>query len=701
MRFRLLLAALAVCAGVVAGFVVWVALGMRAHAQVEGRVDDLRLYAPATILRDDRGVPHIVAENDHDLFFAQGYAEASDRLFQMDLLRRYMFGELAQVFGRSALASDERARDVPIRAIVQRQWLRLDARSRELLEGFSDGVNAAMEREPLPVEFRLLAYRPGVWTAQDSLAVGMATALDLTDDWNDIEPRDAAYRRGGLPLFNELFPFTDPCYDAPVTKGLAGIGPGDACRRRSPRVALVREMAVSRGVIGSNAWASGAAHTLLGRALLANDPHLGLRIPGVWYLVDLRDRNYHVAGASLPGVPGVILGHNEHVAWGATNGTVTSLSVYVPPTHLDPAGWQNETFGVRFGGSVSARYYRTRDTFGVTTKKGRFVLVRWDAYANPLSPAQTFISLNGAKSIEAATAALAAFPGPTQNFVLADTTGRVAYVLAGLIPNDPVRARWFHPSGDLPAHYASLPFASLPKVAPSRGAIVWTANNKMYGPGYSFALSPQFAPPYRAYRVAQLLRTRAKYDVPYFRLMQMDVLSLPERALARAFGFSWNGRMEGSSLFATAIEALRVRLTEHHTGRMPSVLARGSQWRSAVNPIVVQSAVPWSIAGADPVPHALASLGIEFLNGVTLPGNGDAFTLHMQSPGYSQSFRAVWEAGNWDEGGITLPQGESGEPGSGHYTDQAGAWISGKLWPLPFSDAAVARTAVDRLTLEP
>ena len=113
------------------------------------------------------------------------------------------------------------------------------------------------------------------------------------------------------------------------------------------------------------------------------------------------------------------------------------------------------------------------------------------------------------------------------------------------------------------------------------------------------------------------------------------------------------------------------------------------------------SPAPWRLAGADPVPHALASLGIDFLDGVTLPGNGDAFTLHMQSPGYSQSFRAVWEVGNWDSGGITLPQGESGEPGSGHYTDQATAWIDGRLWPLPFSDAAVSRTAVHRETLLP
>ncbi|MFY9718900.1 MAG: penicillin acylase family protein [Candidatus Cybelea sp.] len=701
MKFRFVLAALAVCAAIVAGFVSWVALGMRAHPQVTGTLSGLRVYAPVTILRDDRGVPHIVAANDHDLFFAQGYVEASDRLFQMDLLRRHMFGDLAEVFGRAALEADERARDVPIRAIVQAQWLRLDAPSREVLGAFSDGVNAAMAREPLPVEFRMLAFRPRAWTPQDSLAVGMATVLDLTDDWDDIEPRDAAYRRGGLRLFNELFPFTDPCYEAPVMTGLSGIGPGDACRRRGSAAALLREMTGSRGVLGSNEWASGAGHALLGHALLANDPHLSLRMPGVWYLVDLRDRNYHVTGASLPGVPGVVLGHNAHVAWGATNGTVASLSVFVPPPQLDPAGWQTEKFGVRFGATVSARYYRTRDTFGVTTKSGRFLLVRWDAYTHPLSPAQTFLSLDSAPSIEGATAALAVFPGPTQNFVLADTTGRVAYVLAGRIPNDPVRARWFHPPGDLSVRYGIIPFNALPKVAPSRNAIVWTANNNMYGRGYSLPLSPQFAPPYRAYRIAQLLRTRPKYDVPFFRLMQMDVVSLPERALARAFGFSWDGRMAGSSSFATAVEALRVRLTEQRTGRMSSVLARGSQWRSVVNPDTVRSSVPWSIAGADPVPHALASLGIDFLDGVTLPGNGDAFTLHMQSPGFSQSFRAVWDVGDWDDGGITLPQGESGEPGSDHYTDQVVAWVRGRLWPLPFSDAAVARTAVDRETLQP
>jgi acyl-homoserine lactone acylase PvdQ len=144
-----------------------------------------------------------------------------------------------------------------------------------------------------------------------------------------------------------------------------------------------------------------------------------------------------------------------------------------------------------------------------------------------------------------------------------------------------------------------------------------------------------------------------------------------------------------------------LRLTDHHNGRLPTLLetarSLGNPWAQATP----ASAVPWQVAGAVPVPNSLSKLGINFLDGVTLPGNGDAFTLHVQTPGYAQSFRAVWDVGDWDSGGITLPQGESGEPGSGHYTDQAAAWISGRLWPLPFSDGAVQRTAESRETLLP
>ncbi|MBV9719654.1 MAG: penicillin acylase family protein [Candidatus Eremiobacteraeota bacterium] len=708
---RILAAVLALIACALLVYLGNIAFGMGTHARYDGTVSGLRVRAAVEVLRDDRGIPHIIARDDRDLFFAQGYVEASDRLFQMDLLRRFTLGKLAEVFGAASLATDEEQRAIPVGSMVARQWQRLDDRSRDALAAFSEGVNAAMQREPLPVEFRILGYRPSLWTPQDSLAVGMATVLDLTDDWNAVAPRDAAYRRGGLHRLERLFPLTDPCYDAPVMAGLRGIGPGPRCNRRSVTFAALAD---SRVPTGSNEWVAGADRSRTNRALLANDPHLGLGIPGVWYLIDLQSPGYHVAGASLPGLPAVVLGHNEHLAWGVTAGTVASLSVFRPPGHLNPRGWESERFAVRFRPDVVERYYRTPREFGVVTSDKRFVLVRWNAYDAPFSAAQNFIALDRAASIEAATRALSTFPGPTLNFVLADTTGRAAYVLAGQIPNDPVRARWFHRPADLANRYAMIPFARLPKVAPSRSAVLWTANNKMYGDGYPLQLSPQFAPPYRAYRIAQLLRARPQYDLPYFEQMQMDALSLPERELAHALApavrkldanlgdqfATWNGEMTGDSQTAAVVVALRLRLTQKHNGRMPAVVANAPRIHD-LSRAALSSPAPWAIAGAVRVSHPLAKIGMSFLNGTLLPGYGDAFTLHVQTSGYSQSFRAVWEVGDWNAGGITLPQGESGEPASGHYTDQAQAWVSGRLRSLPFGGAAVHHAAIAREILAP
>lgn len=694
-------------------FALDVFLGMRAHANVTGTIGGLRLlHAPVEVLRDDRGVPHIVARDEHDLFFAQGYAEGSDRLFQMDLLRRFVKGELAEVFGAAALKSDRRERAVPVRAIVRAQWRALDARSKEILGAFSDGVNAAMDREPLPVEFRLLGYRPQAWSPEDSLAVSMATVLDLIDDWDAIAPRDAVYRRGGVPALDARFPLSDPCYDAPLAAGLARIGPGKACALHA---ALVSELAEARPPIGSNEWAVGAAHSLTGRALLANDPHLGLHVPGVWYLADLRAPGFHAAGATFPGAPGIVLGHNETLAWGATDATVASLSVYDPPAHLDARNWETETFHVRFGRDATQRYYRDARDFGLTIDKNRLVLVRWNAYRQPVSPAKTFLDLDRAAGIPEALHALASYPGPTMNFALADASGRAAYVMAGAVPDDPAWARWVHPAADFAKEYPSIPSSRLPEVAPSANAIVWTANNEVYGPGYPLRLSPQFAPPYRAYRIAQLLRARHSYDVDYFARMQMDVLSLPERELAADVAPAlrksdpstaaelahWDGQMRGDSTAATLAEELRLQLTKRTKDAVVAVVAAARRHPETLRVTPLGPAERWSVAGAVTPQHALASLGIDFLDGTTFPGDGDAFTLHVQYPGYSQSFRAVWDVGNWDAGGVTLPQGESGEPGSGHYTDQAGAWIAGRLWPLPFTDTAVERTTVDRATLSP
>ncbi|MGA8838988.1 MAG: penicillin acylase family protein [Candidatus Aquilonibacter sp.] len=672
-------------------------VGMRSTATVNGTIAATGITAPTLILRDARGVPHIRAANEHDAFFAQGYVVAQDRLFQLDLLRRFVYGQLSEVLGNAVVASDEKARVVPVRAIVDAQWQKLDPREQATLQAFADGVNAAMKRETTPAEFRILNYDMQPWRPQDSLAVSFATVLDLTDDWNDI-----AVRIGNEP------PLTDPCFDAPVTEGLAHIADPAHCSAQSARSALIRSLLDARPPIGSNEWAAGAAHTASHRALLANDPHLHLAIPGVWYLVDMQSPGFHVAGAALVGTPGVTLGHNDDVAWGATNGTVTALSIFDAPPSLDATKWQTETFHVRFARDVTARYYRGVREFGATINlRGapRFVLVRWNAYATPSAPLTAFNGLDRARTIEDALAALRGYPGPTQNFELADVSGRVAYQLAGAIPNDPLWSRDIHPASDLGKQYPPVPFDGLPRVAASRDAIVWTSNNKMYGARYPLRLSAAFTAPCRAYRVAQLLRARKTYDVAYFASMQMDTLSVCERALTANVPtlMAWDGRFTPDSAGATQAYHLRLALVREFSWMSAAMIDSRARPDAvtALSAIADPSPQPWGTAGAVQVKHPLAALGFSFLNGTKFAGNGDAYTVHVQNYGFSQSFRAVWDIGNWDAGGITIPQGESGRPGSGHYTDEAADWVAGRLLALPYSDAAVDRAAVDRLTLAP
>lgn len=673
-----------------AAYALNVTLGMRATPQYSGTISGLGVWQPVAILRDGRGVPHIAARNEHDAFFAQGFVEGSDRLFQMDLTRHYVEGRLAEILGEPALASDEYVRTLPVEQLAQIQWERLPLRVQDDLQAFADGVNAAMRTQPLPPEFRMLLYKPQPWRPQDSLVTSFGIVLDLADLWTDV-----ANRESPPGLYNREHPLTDPCYDAPVSEGLSHISESPRC------IPSVAELAMPPAA-GSNEWATGAARDATGRALLANDPHLRLAIPGIWYLVDIRFPGYHAAGATFAGLPGVVLGHDDYVAWGATNGTVASLSVFDAPRNLDAASWVTETFGVRFGLPVRKSYYRGARDFGATLRDGRFVLVRWNAYSDPRSQMETFDGLDGARSIADALNALRRYPGPTQNFVLADASGRVAYQLAGSIPDDPAWARYIHPASDLARKYPLVPFNALPRVAASRSAIAWTANNKMYGEGYPYRLSPEFGPPYRAYRIAQLLKARNRYDVAYFAGMQMDTLSLPERDLAWMQGFRrWDGRFTPVSIDAATIYAER-RALVRGTQSMPAFMIRARRLRRVGRrPMAAASPQPWGVVGAVTPKHPLASLGASFLNGTTFPGDGDSFTIHAQSPGFSQSFRAVWDIGNWDAGGISIPQGESGEPGSPHYTDEAKAWIAGTLEPLPYSKRAVEAAARERLTLLP
>ncbi len=749
---RLLARAVLLALGIVviglAAVALYIGAGWRAQPRLDGTLTGLPLRDPVVVLRDARGIPHIRARTVRDLTVAQGYVEGADRLFQIDLIRHFVYGRLAEWFGSPALASDERARAFDIRRVIDVQYSRLTPRERDGLNAFAAGINAAMRREPLPVEYRLLFLRPERWRPEDSLAVGFATVLDLIDPWDDVIERDRVYRRFGAAGAAGLYSISDARYDVPIVGGKPAKLPPLAALPPAA-LAVGDEFPATANLEGSNEWAAGSAHSSDGHALLANDPHLTIRIPGVWYLVDLEAPGLHVAGASLAGTPGVILGHNAHIAWAATNGSVVSESVYEAG---DPVSFRTERFHVRFGADAVLRYADDKHGFVIGTRlDSRRFSVDWPAVRDPVSGLGTFGRLDRATSIEAALAALRTYPGPTQNFVIADTKGEVAYHLAGDVPDDPLWGLRVHPASD--PGYPPIPFDRLPHVGPSRDAVVYTANNRMYGADYRLRLSPVFKPPYRAARIAQLLHSHSRYDVGYFAEMQRDTVSLPERefaervvAAARRLGATadpriaelvallaaWNGRLDPASRAATIANAVRIeaetrfvrRLFPHaeeaqayHDGSSDLVvMLRALRERpkgffprddpdgflvGALRAIAQRPDSRWSSAGAIPVRHPLASLGINWFNGVTLPGDGDGYTVHAQIPYQGQSFRAVWDTGNWDAGGIVIPSGESGRPGSRYYTDQSPGWIAQKLVSLPFTRHVVDAAARHRLVLAP
>jgi len=719
--------ALAICgATLLTAYAADISVGLHEAATTRGRLALAGLYDTVTIVRDRRDIPHIRAHNEHDLFFAEGFVEGSDRLFQLDLTRRYAYGRLAEVLGPKAIPYDETQRAVDIDGIARRQLRALSGADLAAVAAFAQGVNAAAATQPLPAEFRMLLYHPAPWTEQDSVAVSIVASLELADSWHAIFARDAVWRTQGPRCFDALMPLSDARYDVDVN------GANDVQRSRLPHVSCSASSvaAHSRPVIGSNAWAAGAARSVDGDALLANDPHLDLTIPGIWYLVDLQSPQLHAAGATVPGIPGVVLGHNERLAWASTNAAMATASIF-DAGRLRRGGWVTERFRVRFSHEVRVAYYRTAREFSVPNenKPNAVALVRWPVYAQARSTIGTALALDRARDLSEALRILANYPGSPQNFILADRRGQVAYHVAGLVPDDPAWDRYVHAARDLRAVYAPIPFARLPGTGPSRNAILISANNKAYGSNYPYRLSAQFEPPYRAYRVAALLHARPTYDAVYFSRIQLDTLSPIDLEIARdivrfarsdslsrgaaqnlALLAGWDGRYEPESRAAALEHALRL-----------SVFAEDSEFSTRLNQLRSASASapelgadlagtlgyafnprqPWGEAGGMRIEHLLAPLNFGFLNGDWLPGQGDEYTIHLQEPGIAQGFRAVWDVGDWDRGGIAIPSGESGEQGSGHYTDLTRQWVAGVLEPLPFGAAAIRRQARGVLELEP
>ncbi|GAC1584900.1 MAG: penicillin acylase family protein [Candidatus Velthaea sp.] len=752
-------------------YVLWIVSGVRSGvAATDGTRSGFALQAPVRIVRDQRGIPHIRAQNEHDLFFAQGYVTGSDRLFQIDLTRRFVYGRLSELLGPPTLHVDLDHRILDVTRVVGAEYARLGAREKAALAAFADGINAAAANEPQPPEYRVLVAAFERWKPEDGLAVGFATVLDLADSWNEVITRDAVLRAAGPDGAAAYFSLTDPAYDTPTVGGaplpVATLPPARIAR---PGAHVAWEGEARRDVLGSNEWVAGASHTATGRALLANDPHLSRGIPGIWYLTDLQAPGLHVAGATLAGVPGVILGHNEHVAWGSTNGTVAAPRVFTERFTSDGgieyatsrgtvrAAERTEIFHVRFGKDYVQRYLATKHGFVVEARGTYRHAVQWGIAESSVSPVQAFLALDRAGSIEDGMRALAGYPGPTQNFVLADTSGRAAYTLAGEIPDD---AAWGLHTLDGAALSAggmrSVPFARLPHLAASRSTLAVNSNNLQYGAGYPFRLSPNFTPPYRAAEITRRLAAVPHLSAADFQAIQADTNSLAEAEFARlcvralrathadrdpaivpAFAAlaAFDGRFEPGSRGATVVQHVRTVATadliaQHlpddvaraylETGpafttmlralreRPPGWFARNdpdafltAEVRAAVRRFGTALDTPYGDAFAVAARHPLAAFGVRGWDGSLVAGRGGSYAPAVQGVRLGQSFRAVWDVGAWDAGGIDIPLGESGEPGSQHYRDLAERYARHELTPLPFSATALASAARETLILRP
>src|SRR3954447_18948403 len=397
----------------------WV--GWRPLAKTSGRID-APVAANATVIFDTLGEPHIRASSQDDALFAQGYCTAQERIFQMDLLRRFNAGELAKVFGPQALESDRESRRLRLRRIAEGSYLTLPPADRAAFAAYARGVNEylASHRGNLPMEFKLAGYDPRPWSVVDSLLIGLHMFRSLTSSYRDELLKRSMLAEGNPELVRQLFP----------------------------------ERSRSEVQPGSNGWALAGSRTASGKPLLSNDMHLEYSLPGIWYMTHLAAPGLDVSGVALPGTPGVVVGHNRRIAWGITNLHYDVQDLYIEKIdertgryayqgRVEQARGERDLIRVKGQNPVDLVIWVTRHgPIALGDDKERLAL-RWSA-AEPNGVQFPILDINRAENWQQFTAALSRFPGPGSNFVYADVDGNIGYHAAGLLPK---RRGW---TGDVP-----------------------------------------------------------------------------------------------------------------------------------------------------------------------------------------------------------------------------------------------------------
>ena len=505
-------------------------------ADIDGEINVPILDEEVQVVRDDMGVPHITAKNEADLYRAQGYIQAQDRLFQMDLSRRQASGRLAEVVGEAAVDTDKFFRTFSLRHAAEASWDGYDADSKQVLEWFAEGVNAFIEEEQYTYEFKVLGYEPEPWTPIDSLTIGKYMAYDLGGNWNLLAFRHWALNNLSEDLYREL----NVTYPKDAETVIADI------RDSTAQVASWFDASVLPNEFnGSNNWVVSGDKTASGKPLLADDPHLGLATPSVWYQMHLQSPEQNVSGVIFAGIPGIILGHNADIAWGVTNVGPSVQDLYIERTN------PNNPYSFLYNGeyyeadvreeNIQIKGGDVEEFEVVTTKHGPIISdlifedrpasevysMQWTAL-EPTLELQAILGFNKASTWDEFDAALANFNAPAQNFVFASTDGTIAYKANG---NIPLRLKG---DGQLPVPGDSseygwsgyIPYDELPTIINPEEGFIATANNKIVSEDYPYHITDLWAQPYRYERIVELLRASDALTADDMMAIQMDTVNL-------------------------------------------------------------------------------------------------------------------------------------------------------------------------------
>ena len=574
-------------------------------AQLDGTVALAGLQAPVSVVRDAHGVPHLTAANLEDLFFAQGYVTAQDRLWQMDLTRRAVGGEMAEIFPASSgppqpvsrataavrprvtwVDYDKQQRIIRLRAVSERVAQQLPARDRSFFAAYAKGVNAYIDqhRNNLPIEFHILGYKPKPWSPTDSLLIGIGMSQLLNPQYEIEYWREKIGAKLSPELMADLYP-ADSWRDHPPASE-AGFVPGQSAPAKNPpqkapakkisSVAPLRSLrpqddACEACLPGSNNWVVSGAHTISGKPLLSNDMHLPHRVPGVWYEVQLHAGDFNVEGFSLPGLPFISVGHNQRIAWGFTNLNPDVQDLFIENfnaagEYQTPTGWQkpeieHQTIHVKGKPDVGFDVVVTRHGPIITSLlhgETRQIALGWLVY-DPHAISVPLFDLDAAQNWEQFRKALSVFATPSQNVVYADIDGNIGYQPMGFVP---IRAAG---DGMVPVSGADgkhdwtgyIPFDKLPSLYNPPSGIIATANAKITPQGYPYLLATQWFPPYRTERIYKVLESGKKFSPADMLALQTDIASEYDRFFADKFVYAIDHSAKATARTRKAADVMR------------------------------------------------------------------------------------------------------------------------------------------------